>query len=387
MEDRKQQFEANTLASAWLTKWILVAKQGWYHHSRCFQKIGLAPVVRCGYHERQRCAEKYTLQSRVHFTRKAARRDQRGKPHLQNNGIKLAVIMAHAMIFGVARYRQHPLSDNKAFRMIIFEWSKPGIWIEELDRDDAWRISCQIDRLENAIEEANVVLNMFNQARDMLNQTRATDRDVDRSKEEFDLRCKISREVEAELFPDGMMPMGARERDSHSEYGKRKARIDAEVRHRMWDNGFLPRGLLNKPPFIFAKAFIHALDLFGKFLGDIAKDQATPIGINAIRDRYFEELPDLQEVRNSIQHAEDRSKGMARNKKIELKKIDKSKIPIEGTALVNSGLNGNKFGVTMANGHYGAVDISAETIDVMRRALLDVYAAFKWKGGEQLLPR
>ena len=264
--------------------------------------------------------------------------------------------------------------------MIIFEWTKPGIWIEELDPNDAWRISGQIGELEDAIEEANVVLNMFD-------QTRAADRTSEKVKAAFELRAKISREVEEELFPDGIQPRGDLGEDFHSEYHKRRARVDAAVRHRLWNSGFLPQGILNKPPFIFAKAFIHALDLFGKFLGDIAKDRAAPSRINATRDKYFEALPDLQEVRNSIQHAEDRSKGMVRKNRIDLKKIDTSKIPFEGVALVNSALNGNRFGTTMADGHYGAVDISADTIEIMRSALLDVYAAFKWTGGEQLFPR
>lgn len=263
--------------------------------------------------------------------------------------------------------------------MIIFEWTKPGIWIEELDRDDAWRISGQIGRLEDTIQEANVVLNMFD-------QSRAADRASEIYKTEFELRAKISREVEAELFPDGMIPMGDLGADFRSEYDKRRARVEAVVRHRLWSSGFLPKGHLNKPPFIFAKAFIHSLDLFGKFLDDIAKDRASPGGINVARDRYFEALPDLKEVRNSIQHAEDRSKGMVRKNKIDLKVIDESKISIKGAVLVNSGLNGNRFGTTMADGHYGAVDISADSIEVMRSTLLDVYAAFKWKGGEQLFP-
>lgn len=233
--------------------------------------------------------------------------------------------------------------------------------------------------LEDAIQEANVVLNMFDQAR-------ATDRTSDTFEKEFELRTKISREVEAELFPNGMFPMGDFGADFRSEYDKRRARVEAVVRHRLWNSGFLPQGHLNKPPFIFAKAFIHSLDLFGKFLEDIANDRAAPDGIKFALSKYFEALPDLKGVRNSIQHAEDRSKGMVRNKKIDLKKVDESKISVEGAALINSGLNGNRFGATMADGHYGAVDISADTIEIMRSVLLDVYVAFKWTGGEKLFP-
>lgn len=263
--------------------------------------------------------------------------------------------------------------------MIIFEWTKPGIWVEGLDREDAWRINGQIMRLEDALLEANVVLNMFEQAR-------ADDRTFENARSEFEARATISREVEAELFPDGMRPRDASGVDASTEYDRRRALVNFEVRHRLWSKGYLPSSLISKPPFVFAKAFIHALDLFGKFLGDIAQDRSAPSGINAIHDRFFEALPDLKGVRNSIQHAEDRSKGMARGKKIDLKEIDKSKISIEGTALVNSGLSGSKFGTTMADGHYGAVDITADTVGIMRSALLDVYSVFDWTGGKKLFP-
>lgn len=260
--------------------------------------------------------------------------------------------------------------------MIIIEWTKPGIWIEGLDQDASWRLSGQIQRLEDAVVEANVTLNMFEQAA-------ASNRTMEHLDAEFEARSKISRDVEAELFPDDMMPMGMM---GGEEYDKRRALVDTNVRHRMWQVGFLPQSLLGKPPFIFAKAFIHSLDLFDKFLDDIAKDPSAPKEIKATHEKFCNSLPDLRGVRNSIQHAEDRSKGEQRGKKIDLKKIDQSKISIDGTALVNMGLNGNRFGTTMADGDYGAIDVSVQTIEVLRSALLDVYSAFAWKGGERVYP-
>jgi hypothetical protein len=275
-------------------------------------------------------------------------------------------------------YGQQTHWNFKDLNLIIMEWTKPGVWIEGLGRDDAWRIGGQINRLEDALVEANVTLNMFEQAR-------LSDRPVEQTDDEFEARREISRTVEAELFSDGMMPTTQRT-DFREEYDKRRVLVDTHVRHKMWQRGFLPRSLLGKPPFIFAKSFIHALDLFDKFLADIVKDQSAPKEIKSIHDKFCSSLPDLRGIRNSIQHAEDRSKGEKFGKKIDLKKIDKSKISIEGTALVNQGLNGNKFGSTMANGHYGAVDVSAQTLDVLRVSLLEVYSAFTWTGPESLYP-
>ncbi|WP_193140076.1 hypothetical protein [Meridianimarinicoccus sp. MJW13] len=204
--------------------------------------------------------------------------------------------------------------------------------------------------------------------------------------DEFEARVRISREVESKLFPDGMMAKGISNEGFIAECDKRKLLVDAKVRRQMWERGFLPPSFLRMPPFIFAKAFIHALDLFDKFLGDIAKDPGAPTTVNDIHENFGVSLPDLRGIRNSIQHAEDRSKGEHYGRKIDLKEVDKSKIGIEGAVLVNKGLKGNKFGTTMSDGHYGAIDVSVQTIDVLRNTLLEVYSAFEWKGGEMLYP-
>ena len=263
--------------------------------------------------------------------------------------------------------------------MVILEWNKPGIWLDSLEKDDAWRLEGQIRRLEDALIEANVTLNMFE-------EHAMNDRAMEIAKEEFEVRREISRSVEAEMFPDGMMQMGAPEENPRLIYEERRAIVEVDGRHQMWQRGFLPRSHTGKPSFIFAKAFVHALDLFDKFLDDIAKDSAAPEGIRSIHEKLCEALPDLREVRNSIQHAEDRSKGMHRKNKIELKKIDTSKISIDGTALVNMGLNGNKFGTTMADGHYGAIEVSVQTVGILRSALLEVYSLFAWKGPQRPQP-
>ena len=126
--------------------------------------------------------------------------------------------------------------------------------------------------------------------------------------------------------------------------------------------------------------------MFDKFLADIVTDPSAPKEIKVIHDKFCSSLPDLRGIRNSIQHAEDRFKGEQFGKKIDLKKVDESKIGIEGAALVNQGLNSNKFGSTMANGNYGAVDVSAQTLDVLRISLLEVYSAFTSTGPETLYP-
>ncbi|MBU2962080.1 hypothetical protein KO516_14925 [Citreicella sp. C3M06] len=264
--------------------------------------------------------------------------------------------------------------------MVIIEWTKPGVWLEGFGREDGWRLEGQIGRLEDALIEANVILNMFDRAAE-------SSRTTENIHAEFEVRRQILKDVEAELFPGGMMCGRISEENFHNTYNDRKILVDTEVRRRLWVRGFLPRSFLDKPQFIFAKSFIHALDLFDKFLDDIAKDPSSPQSMKGIHEKFRISFPDLREVRNSLQHAEDRSKGEHRGKKIDLKEIDMSKVSIKGTALVGTALDGNRFGATMANGEYGAIDVSAQTVCILKDTLLEVYSVFSWRGGESLYPK
>ena len=228
--------------------------------------------------------------------------------------------------------------------------------------------------------EANVALNMFNQAA-------IVDTTVERFHHQSEARRKITIEVEAELFPDGMLPPTMVGEDFRVEFDRRRVLVDRRVRQLLWQTGFLPQSLQHKVPFVCAKAFVHSLDLFDKFLGNLERDTSAPRKLKVVHQNFCDALPDLRGVRDSIQHLEERSKGEQKRQKIPLKEIDKTKISIEGTALVNLALSGNRFGTTMADGHYGSIDVTEQTVAVMLKTLLEVYSVFEWSGPETLYPR
>jgi len=86
---------------------------------------------------------------------------------------------------------------------------------------------------------------------------------------------------------------------------------------------------------------------------------------------------------------EDRSRGLGagRNPKpLELKPIDNRFIKSEGGAIVLNGLNGTKYGNTMADGHYGEVDVSPQSMEALCVILQDILEAFKWTGSKKHFP-
>ena len=72
-------------------------------------------------------------------------------------------------------------------------------------------------------------------------------------------------------------------------------------------------------------------------------------------------FPDVRGVRNTAQHLEDRSRGLGAGRSprpLVLQPVENFLVNAPGGALVLDALIGNRFGCTMADGHYGEVEIS-----------------------------
>ncbi|MHB8825046.1 MAG: hypothetical protein ACYC5T_09470, partial [Thiobacillus sp.] len=59
--------------------------------------------------------------------------------------------------------------------------------------------------------------------------------------------------------------------------------------------------------------------------------------------------------------------------------------PNGGVLILNS-LNGNRFGCTMSDGHYGEVEVSAPSLQSLQQLLHDTLSSFNWRGPQQHLP-
>ncbi len=88
---------------------------------------------------------------------------------------------------------------------------------------------------------------------------------------------------------------------------------------------------------------------------------------------------DLQ-VRDSVEHAEDRMRGFKRSTKMTLAPITNSAIHAPGGGvLVGDMLNGRHFGCTVEDGTYAEIEVSDATVEVARAAVQRVYDALPWR--------
>ncbi|MCL5228487.1 hypothetical protein [Pseudomonas nunensis] len=138
---------------------------------------------------------------------------------------------------------------------------------------------------------------------------------------------------------------------------------------------------------MYAKEFLSALDGFEKHLGKIQKAEGAPPVIADLHSRTIAAFPDLRAVRNSVQHNEERvrSKGF-KEKNLDLQPLPNGMAPPELKVLALKNLHGSKFCTTMDNGSYGEVDISPESMEIMRGLLQEALSAFIWTGPMRHLP-
>jgi hypothetical protein len=129
-----------------------------------------------------------------------------------------------------------------------------------------------------------------------------------------------------------------------------------------------PRGQ-QRAPFVHARSFIHSLNNIRLLLKVIRKLGGPRAAVVAALTRFESTFPDLEEVRNSEQHLDERVQGMVKGEPL----------PNE-TALWLGNLSGVGYETTMANGKIGRVEISGQNLESARGCVQDAINAFEWTG-------
>ncbi|WP_295959869.1 hypothetical protein [Rhodoferax sp.] len=260
--------------------------------------------------------------------------------------------------------------------MVVFEIVTPGTWLDYEDRDWTGRIHNLLRSLESHFFEANSALNLFISTQSI----RPSFADRNNWEHDSQRRSEIERAVEEE------------HRGCMSPENWDEIHFEAEVRFKRekWSNGGIPRAFQQDLPFIYARAFLYALDAFEKFLAVLSKEANVSKEVASFYAQMAEDFPDLRGVRNTVQHLEDRSRGLGAGKNpqpLDLKPITNSLINApDGGVLVLNSLNGSRYGSTMADGHYGEVDVSLDSMGRLQKIIEGVLQSFKWRGAKQHAP-
>lgn len=260
--------------------------------------------------------------------------------------------------------------------MFVFEVVTPGTWLDHEDRDWSWKIQNQLDSLKSQFFEANAALNLFAGAQSM----RPSFTNRENWERDSQRRSEIQRAIEQKRG-------GLR---SHEDWDEIHYEAEVCFKREKWSNGGVPREFEHNLQFIYARAFLYALDAFDKFLGVLAKENGVPEKVAVFHTQIAEAFPHLRGVRNTAQHLEDRARGLGAGRNpqpLDLKPITNSLInaPSGGVLVLNS-LNGSKYGSTMSDGHYGEIDVSAESMQHLQLILEGVLQSFKWRGSKQHAP-
>lgn len=260
--------------------------------------------------------------------------------------------------------------------MSVFELVVPGTWLDYEDRDWAWEVGGLLDNLQSHFFDANLALDLF--ARSQQSRVaRSMSRDM--WKRDIQLRREIRIVIEQEREQQGL--------STSEDWEELHHQTEVRFKHEKWKGGVMPREFEHRIPFMYAQAFLYALDGFDKFLGVLAKTEGVPKEIGTFHLKMADLFPDLRGVRNSTQHLEDRFRYLgAYGKPLVLQPIDNQMVKAPAGALILNSLNGSKYGSTMADGHYGEVDVSPESMTALQGLLNDVLRLFCWRGPRQHRP-
>ncbi|MGH2852665.1 MAG: hypothetical protein ACRDLF_00515 [Solirubrobacteraceae bacterium] len=132
-----------------------------------------------------------------------------------------------------------------------------------------------------------------------------------------------------------------------------------------------------------ARGFVRALAQVGRALDKLANLQSGTIqtSLRVARDKFYTDLPSIRDLRDSIEHAEDRRRGLdKKGKPLNLPRHTgdvRSGYLISGTLvsgrLYEEALREHTYGATSDDGNYVEVEISASTLaaacDAVRAAI------------------
>ncbi|MEV8149973.1 hypothetical protein AB0O52_17735 [Arthrobacter sp. NPDC080073] len=268
--------------------------------------------------------------------------------------------------------------------MYIFELTRPGSWLTGIPDPERQRdVQALLDLLTTCLEDAAISLSLFEQA---AAEARASDLqrrddiettwDAERAREH-----RIQSELEAQL-PDDL---------ASSDWFDVRTRIMrqslVEAKRERWCEGSIPKSYRSRVRVLHAKSCLYAFDTIAKSLKLLKEMPESHEGMARACSIFSDAFPGLVGVRDSSHHAEDRVQAKKRANRIELQPLINSAIhaPQGGVLFVNS-IFDNRFGGTLADGTFGEIEISTESVAIAQQVVQLALDGFQWEGPASHLP-
>jgi hypothetical protein len=261
--------------------------------------------------------------------------------------------------------------------MVIFELLKPGHQLELLDnREKNFKLERLVDHLINTFFESNIALNLYLQEKERKSND-LKNIEVDWEKDRA-ITEEIRKNIEKQYNQDEVF----------TKFNEIHSKTQKELKIEKWKNGEIPKDFNNKIIFIYAKTFLFSLDNFEKQFDKLLAEEGVPHNAKILYKKFKDSFPKLRDLRNSAHHFEDRIRGMAHSKKIDLKPIDNSAIyaPNGGILVLNS-LNNDNYGGVLADGTLGEVEVSVSSVSKLQEILQEFLYLLPWTGDCEHLPR
>jgi hypothetical protein len=272
----------------------------------------------------------------------------------------------------------------------------PGSFVAGFPTDEeAWTVGNLLRQAADGLAESALALEMFNQAYAATASSMAADRSpVDEWRARRDAYSAMREEV-AVATPHPALPPGADAKARYEASRERDEQIELEVARRYWAQGHVPSEYQHRVPFMHARSFLFAMDNTAKALGvlidpkKITLPSPADTKVAAQLTLWEQKFPHVEAVRNSAHHAEDRIRGKKTGEKdIQLQPVTNGMVHApHGGVTILSGLHNNRYGETMADGHYGEVEVSAATLTDATSIVQAVYDSFDWSGHAHWTPR
>jgi hypothetical protein len=255
--------------------------------------------------------------------------------------------------------------------MFPFELTYPGHWLDcpGVAPGDVHEAQVVFHVLDSRLADAALSLRLFEHEMANFRPTAGPEPEAFNQH-----RRALEDQLEREL-PQGMTP-----EERWSAYERIRFDADVALKRERWAAGEIPEAHMRRAVFLYAQAFLFALDGIGKTVTALGSAAWVPPAVLAARDDFYGKLPDLTGVRDTSHHLEDRARGRdRRGKPLAIKPVMNTAIHAPGGALILSNLNGNRYGSTMEDGSFGEIEVSAQSLELARLAIQTCIEAFTWR--------